>query len=119
MTVSRVDVVPLRELIYFEAGLLFSGKRICQMWQQRHRQILCVLILRKKPELSCSSFSFKICFPSQWVVSSVSLLCTYNLSIPLSFSEVNDLCIDPVEFFQLSLQAVVSRCFLRAVSGCV
>jgi len=32
------------------------------------------------------------------MVLAVSLLCTYNLSVPLSFSEVNDVSIGAVEF---------------------
>lgn len=104
-----------KRLCPFEAGLLLSGKCIYQeTWQQRHWEILRVLILQNNPQISGSSFSFKICFPLQWMVLAVSLLFTYNLGVPLSFSDIG-----AVEFLQFSLQAAVSGGFLRAVSGCV
>ena len=53
------------------------------------------------------------------MVLALSLLCTHNLSVPLSFSEVNDVSIGAAEFLRFSLQAAVSGGFLRAVSSCV
>lgn len=51
------------------------------------------------------------------MVLAVSLLCTYNLSVPLSFSEVYDVPVGSAEFLQFSLQAAENGGFLRAVSG--
>lgn len=44
--------------------------------------------------MSRSSLAFKPCFPLQRMVLPVSLLCTHNFSVPLSFCAVIDVSLD-------------------------